>query len=287
MNHGRIFPPPSRSARIRHQSGISRPVTANLLKSHLFWFVVVGVAIFVVDARYNDPQNDIVVDRGVVQRLSALWENQMERPPTAEELDGLIQNWIEEEIWYREARRLELDEEDVIIRRRLIQKAQFVAEASAPEPTDAGVRAWFEDHSDDYRLPTRYSFRQAFFRDRQTAETRGNALDDDNWRDLAQPSLLRPTHALRSRREIAGLFGESFAAALTQMSPGRDWQGPVQSEFGWHWIQLQEVRPPERPAFESVRNAVLNDYIYALEIDARRAYLEGLKDDYDIVEVHD
>lgn len=240
-----------------------------------------------VDARYNDRQDEIVVDESVVQRIASLWERQMQRPPTEEEMDGLIRDWIEDEIWYREARRLELDEEDIIIRRRLVQKAQFVAEAAAPEPTDADVRAWFEDHIADYRLPRRFSFRQAYFRDRETAAARGSVLDDENWQDLAQPSMLNAAYALRSRREIASLFGEPFADSLAQMPPGNAWQGPVESEFGWHWIQLQEIRPAEAPSFDAVKNAVLNDYIYALKIEARQAYLDDLKDEYDIVKAVD
>lgn len=256
----------------------------NPFRSGLFWFVVLGLAIFVFNARSRHRDDVIVVDAGVTSRIAAQWQAQMQRPPTSEELDGLVRDWIDEEIWYREARRLELDEGDTIVRRRLVQKIQFIAEQpAATAPDEATLRQYFEQHSLDYSLPERYSFAQVFFRDKSAAEDLPAALQQGkDWRALGAPSMLSATYSLRSEREIATAFGESFASSLAELPSSPDWQGPVRSEFGWHWVRLDERRSSELPPFEEVRERVESDYAYRAREQARQRYLEGLKAHVDV-----
>ena len=94
----------------------------NPLKSHVLWFVVLGIVIFVIDEQTSDPLDTIVVDAALERQLAALWTAQVQREPTKEEIANLVEDWITEEIWRRESIRLSLDEEDEIIRRRMIQK---------------------------------------------------------------------------------------------------------------------------------------------------------------------
>ena len=102
-----------------------------LLKSHVFWFVVLGIVIFVVDEQTSDPLDTIVVDAALERQVAALWAAQVQREPTEAEIASLVDDWVSEEIWRRESIRLSLDEEDEIIRRRMIQKMQFIAEQEA------------------------------------------------------------------------------------------------------------------------------------------------------------
>ena len=90
-----------------------------LFKNHLFWFVLLGVLIFVIDKQAIDPLDTIIVDVALERRVAGLWAAQMQREPTATELEHRVAEWIIEEIWQREARRLNLAEDDEIIRRRI------------------------------------------------------------------------------------------------------------------------------------------------------------------------
>src|SRR6056297_3885752 len=100
-----------------------------LLREPLLYFLLAGAALFLIsDALGGDAAERIVVSDAERARLAAQWQAQMGRPPTDTELDGLIQQWLREEIYYREAKAMGLDEDDVIIRRRLAQKLTFLTE---------------------------------------------------------------------------------------------------------------------------------------------------------------
>jgi hypothetical protein len=53
---------------------------------------------------------------------------------SAQELQGLIEDYIRDEVFYREGRAAGLDRDDALIRRRVRQKMEFLAEdMSVPE----------------------------------------------------------------------------------------------------------------------------------------------------------
>ena len=132
-----------------------------LLRQPLLWFLCISGALFVADARTSNQPDTIVVSPAVRQRIVLLWETQMGAPPTASELESLVAGWIEEEALYREAIRLGLEREDSIIRRRLVQKLNFIAESDPiAEPEEATLEAFYASNIGDYTLPERLTFRQ-------------------------------------------------------------------------------------------------------------------------------
>ncbi len=253
----------------------------NPFKSHLFWFVLIGIGIFVADA-LREPVDTIIVDEGVAQRVASLWESQMQRPPTQDELANLLESWIEEEILYREAMRLELDADDVIIRRRLVQKISFIAEESSlEEPTDEVLLDYLQTNAARYQLPARFTFSQLLFTSASAAtEALATVSALDNWRTLGEPTLLNPSYADRNKREVISAFGNEFADALATLTPNGTWQGPIQSDFGYHLVRLDQVREPASPGFETVRNLVLSDYLFDMRQNARANYLNSIKSGY-------
>ena len=158
------------------------------LKSHVFWFVVLGIVIFVIDEQTSDPLDTIVVDAALERRVAALWAAQVQREPTEAEIASLVDDWVAEEIWRRESIRLSLDEEDEIIRRRMIQKMQFIAEQEAElTPTEEELRAYFEANQERYEVPSSVSFEQLLFHSRDAATSALSA--GELIADLAQPSM--------------------------------------------------------------------------------------------------
>ncbi len=260
-------------------------VTKNLFRSSFFWFLVIGALIFAINAQVNNPAYELIVDDRVIARISALWESQMSRPPTASELQHLADNWVNEELLFREAKRLGLDEEDTIVKRRLIQKMHFLAEeAEVREPDEATLREWFTSNATNYKAPTRFTFTQVFYQNDPGATEHAllNGLKEEAWRARGDASMHSPTFVQQSERQVAVEFGAGFAGHLSSMTAADQWQGPLQSVFGWHLVHLDRVDEAAIPSFEAVRQQVLNDYLYEQRSAAKKAQLESLKATYKI-----
>lgn len=253
-----------------------------LLKSHVFWFVALGILIFVVDEQLSDPLDTIVVDTALERNVAALWAAQVQREPTADELASLVQDWIAEEIWYRESMWLNLAEGDEIIRRRMIQKMQFIAEQEAViTPTDEELRAYYEANQSRYELPSTVSFEHLQFRSQDmaiAALTAGEAPET-----LAESSMLSRVNVRQSPREVASTFGPDFTRSLGMFEVAENWQGPIQSNFGWHLVKVMELNAPALAPFEDIRNELGADYVYDARMKAQKDFIDQVRPNYDIV----
>ena len=109
---------------------MDRQIAMRWPREPLVYFLLAGAALFYVSGFVDSSADDyrIELTPSDLTRLADQWEAQMGRPPSTSELNGLTEQWIREEIFYREAMRLSLDENDVIIRRRLVQKLTFLTE---------------------------------------------------------------------------------------------------------------------------------------------------------------
>ncbi len=259
------------------------------LKDPLAIFLLFGLLVFAAQQWLSADAGDYRIDVTVGQqnRIFDQWQAQMGRPPTPEEAAGLLDQWLREEILYREAKRLGLDQDDTIIRRRLAQKLTFLNEdlANAEEPTEADLTAYFDANAADYRIPERFSFEHRYFSSDRRADAEADAraaLDDPG--AVGDPFILQKSYAERSAREVADLFGTAFAQALTTLDADRpnEWQGPVPSAYGWHLVRLTGRVPARDPLMAEVRDAVRRDYLQARRQDANEAFYESLRDRYDV-----
>ena len=173
----------------------------------------------------------IVVTPGHLDHLTVSFTRTWQRPPTAPELAGLLDDYIREEVWYREAVAMGLDRDDTIVRRRLRQKLEFLTEETAETaaPSEAELLAFLQQRPDAFRVEPRLAFQHVYLSrnrrgDATAAEaqqllrqlTTGDAATDTT--ALGDPFLLPPAFALSSRSEIAQLFGDAFATQLQAMS---------------------------------------------------------------------
>lgn len=273
---------------------------AKLLREPLLYFLLAGAALFLItDALGGDTAERIVVSDAERARLAAQWQAQMGRPPTDTELDGLIQQWLREEIYYREAKAMGLDEDDVIIRRRLAQKLTFLTEdlATAEAPDEAALRRYYQDNAQRYEEPERWSFAHRYFsgerREQAEADARAalQALtaggesaggESAGGESAGDPFMLQRSYVARSQREIGELFGREFAAAVTDLPVG-GWHGPIRSAYGWHLVQVEDREPARQRPFEEVVDQVATDYRQQQRREANEAYFESLLDRYEVV----
>jgi len=257
-----------------------------LLKSHVFWFVALGILIFVVDEQISDPLDTIVVDTALERNLAALWAAQIQREPTSAELANLIQDWIAEEIWYRESMRLNLAEGDEIIRRRMIQKMQFIAEQeTAITPTEEDLRAYYQANQSRYELPSTISFEHLQFQSRDMAIAALSAGEAPE--AMALSSMLSRVNVRQSAREVTSTFGPDFTGSLGMFEVAENWQGPIQSSFGWHLVKVLELNAPAVTPFEDIRNELGADYIYDARVKAKEDFIDQVRPNYDILRYAD
>jgi hypothetical protein len=267
----------------------------HLLREPLLHFLLLGAAIFAAFHWMSGPAtrpDAIVVTQGRIEALAAAFARAWQRPPTEEELDGLIRDYIREEVAVREAISLGLDEDDTIIRRRLRQKLEFVSDdlAAQAEPTDEELNAYLTAHPDAFRTEPRFTFTQIYL----NPERRGDSLARDAAQLVAQlqrgapdvaalgdPFLLEPRFEALRESEVRSQFGETFASALSTLEPGR-WQGPVASGYGAHLVLVTERTEGGIPQLAEVRDAVRREWTHTKRVEATELFYRTLLQRYTV-----
>ncbi len=255
----------------------------------LVHFLLAGALIFVFFTWRGEPLDPnsraILIDRDVQAELSVRFERTLGRSPTDVELDQQIAQYVRDEVLYREALRLGLDQGDAVVRRRLVNKMDLAAsvQAEATTPSEATLREWFDANADRYSGAPKFTFDQLYFsqeRDALSALTELPVADD--WAALGEPISLPATLDQVTPREIEARFGVTFAERLGAMQSGEDWQAPVQSGFGWHVVRLRERSEDITPAIEDIREQVENDWRSATIAARKDAAYQLLRDAYRI-----
>ena len=241
------------------------------LRTHpIVHFALIGCVLFGLNAlrQGNGPPDDeaaIQIDRPRLEALAGIWKAQFGRPPTEAELTTVARTWAVEEMRVREARRMGLDRDDSVIRRRLAQKYEFLVNnpANLATPPDDVLRKYLADHADRYAGPSRYSFEQVFFssdRGQKAAfsAAQGAVAHPEAAKGDAVPGA--PVEHNATEEEVRQDFGSNFASALPRLRPGV-WEGPVESGFGFHLVKITAKRALAPPRFEDVRGQVLADWL--------------------------
>jgi len=258
----------------------------NWTREPLVQFLALGALVYVVLTWGGDPVDPAsrVIDVGPEQQaqISLNFERIMGRAPTDAELDVAIDKYVRDEVLYREALRLGLDQGDAVVRQRMVSKMDMSATVAVEtlDPDEAVLRAYYDENADRYAGAVSVSFEQAFFADRDAAQAAlgGEVLGNEALGDAI--SLPRSLEG-ESMREVSTVFGEGFARGLNELEPGEEWQGPLPSGFGWHLVRLN-ARTSEPADFDSVRERVDNDWRNAEMESRERAAFDILSSAYRI-----
>jgi hypothetical protein len=272
------------------------------LREPLVHFLVLGLVLFAIYALANrgqskNPQShQIVLTLDDLRQLQIGFAAQWQRPPTAQEMMGLVENRIKEEILYREALAMGLDKDDTIVRRRMAQKMEFLAEdvAAAHEPSAAELKAWFAKNSQMFAQPARITFRHLYFspdkrgpnarRDAEAALSKlaGKAVDWPGVASLGDPFMFQDYLADRTTEQIAKDFGPPFARALFEQKPGA-WRGPIESGYGSHLVYVDTLTPARVSAFEEVEPDVKTAWLAAQKAEAWDKAYKTMRAKYELV----
>jgi peptidyl-prolyl cis-trans isomerase C len=272
----------------------------SILREPLLHFLILGAVFFLVYFWVNPPAksaapNQIQVSQNDLDRMVQLFQKQWQRLPTQQELDGLVSALIKEEILYREALAMGLEKDDMIVRRRLAQKMEFlITDVTDPGSVeDKALQAFYEKNAARYRRAAKLTFRQIYF----DPAKRGQRIEDEANamlktlqtthagmnvpQDYGDRIMLQPRYSQISTDDIARDFGREFADKLATLTPG-SWQGPIQSGFGLHLVYIQKRETASLLPLAEIREQVKNDYLYELRQTRSDELLDKLKARYQI-----
>jgi len=274
-----------------------------LTKEPLLHFLLIGAVLFGAYAWRNRTApgeskiRQVRVSEDDVLWLKETWAKQWQREPTRDELRVLVTEFLKEELLAREAREMGLDQNDIIVRRRLAQKVEFLVQDTSQlaEPTEDDLRKFYAAHPEPFSEPARVSFTHVYF----SREKRKDAAADAN-AVLArlgdhQPSALDPQPSEMGDRllldsnfsdidqqAVAGQFGEKFATAVFAQ-PAGSWRGPIDSGYGLHLVRVLSQTPARRREFAQVRLHVLDRWREQRRQESNGEYFAGLLKKYDVV----
>jgi len=270
---------------------------SNWLKEPLLHFLVLGALVFVLygfigpDAPSDD---EIVVTRGQQEHLVTAFTRTWQRPPTQVEFSKIVDDWINEEIAYREGVTMGLDTDDTIIRRRLRQKLEILAEdiVSLVEPTEEMLQEYLAENVDSYTLEPVYTLRQIYF----NVDERGAAAEQDaeqallllktdsgltNPEDLGDRLSIPHRYVQQREGKLVGILGRAFVDGLRDFEPGT-WQGPILSGYGLHLVFIEDFNPGRPLTLEEARRDVRRDWDNEERIQAIARLYEELRANYTI-----
>jgi peptidyl-prolyl cis-trans isomerase C len=283
---------------------------SRLLREPLFHFLLLGAALFGV-YRYLPPQapaqpaaqaaepaaapsRQILLSLDQLTRLALGFQANWGREPTAQELNRMVEDDVKEEILYREGVAMGLDKDDEIVRRRMAQKMQFLAEDVAAQhaPTDAELRAFFNQNKGLFEEPARLGFRHLYFSpDHRASNARADAEKalgqikgeaEEVKVSGADPFMFQDYYRDKTPEYLRKEFGPGFAEATVRVPTG-SWQGPIESGFGWHLVFVDTLNPAHTPAFEEVEPDVKQAWLAAQKVKAVKQAYDEMRAKYTIL----
>lgn len=275
-------------------------VVRRLIREPLVHFLLIGLGLFLIYGLLSpstSPSGSTRIELSAedLNQLQVTWMAQWKRPPTADEMRGLIDTRVQQEILYREALALGLEQNDEIIKRRLAQKMEFLAEdvstIRAPQPDE--LKAWFEKNSAQFALPGRITFRHLYFSpDKRGPQAQGDAeqslaaktLDPAKESGFGDRFMDQNYFVDCSSEQVSKVFGSAFAESLFKLKSSGGWQGPVESGLGWHLIWIETITPGRIPSFEEVDSEqVKSEWTTARRDETKRKAFADIRQRYEIV----
>ena len=282
---------------LRHEKSLKMN---KFLKEPLVHFLVLGLLIFAAYgwlSRDLQSEDEIFISRGQQEHLVNMFTRTWQRPPTPQEFQGLLRDYLREEIAYRQGVLMSLDQGDTIIRRRMRQKLELLTDeiVSFSEPTDADLQQYLEENREVFRLEPLFDLRQIYI----SLDKRGAGADefalalldrlrsdpDDNmgadWRELGDSLPLPAEFEAARAGEISRHFGQQFADSLVKLEQG-EWTGPVRSGYGLHLVIIEKFTPARDPELDEVRERVKIEWLEQRRRSTTDELYDRLAENYEI-----
>ncbi|NIB44923.1 peptidyl-prolyl cis-trans isomerase [Pseudomaricurvus alkylphenolicus] len=278
-------------------------------------FLVAGLALFLgLSAISGDDssERDIVVDRETlltfVQYRTKVFQPELAAKRldamTVEQKANLVRQYVEEEALYREAIAMGLEGDDYVIRRRMVQKLEFITQGfveQGVEVDEESLEAFFQQQRDDYFIEPSVTFTHVFLSAekhpggelQQSAEGMLKQLHEEkvNFSESMRFGDRFPFHVNyveRTPEFVASHFGQSFADEVFDLAlpeqDGSRWVGPFSSQYGLHLVNVSQRLPGRYPELAEVVDVVKQDYRQAQIREKQRLAIEEIVQRYRVVE---
>jgi len=217
---------------------------------------------------------------------------------SSEALSDIIRQYIQEEALYRQAIVYGMAKDDYVIKRRMVQKMEFLAEGTtqaATSLTTSELKDYYEEHREDYKLSAAVTFTHVFFSverhgdtvDKLAKETLGilneNRIRFDQAPNYGDRFPYQLNYVERTQEEVASHFGEEMAKAVFRLEPHKArWQGPIRSEFGAHLVMLTRAKAARIPPLQEVRDQLAFEFQRRLEVERKQNSIDTLIDGFEI-----
>ena len=272
------------------------------VREPLLHFLLIGAALFLLfgwrggptslSGGQSEPQSmKIAVTQSDIDQMIVTFTRTWQRPPTEEEVKSLVEDFVRNEIYYREALAMGLDRDDAVIRRRMRQKMEFILEdiTAQSKPTDEELLAYMKKRPDSYRVDPQMAFRHVYV----NVDRRGKNAEADARQILAQLNegtdpdsvgdtiLLDAEIGLSPLWDIRKQFGEEFSRNLLELKSGK-WEGPVRSGFGLHLVLVTKRVGGHLPELKEVREMVKRDWMFERQKELKDAAYARIRERYTV-----
>ena len=246
---------------------MTRSVLLRVVREPLFAFVVIGGALFLAYAatRSREPE-PVVLQASARAGLIASFETLKGRKATADDIARIERDYVTDELLFREALQNGLHLSDPSIRSRLVEEMRFRITGPLPDPTDEQLVNHYSDNLDHYRSEPVVTFRQVYFAQQPPDPAAILAQLRQGEPVTGQPFRHGLDFPRYGHSMLRGMFGQPIVEALS-VAPLGQWIGPLESPYGWHYLQATERLPAALLPFDAVRQQVENDFLVTL-IDA-------------------
>lgn len=264
-----------------------------IVREPLLHFLLIGLALFLLYAVANPGESSgrtVMVSQGQIDEMRRQYQALWGRPPDKQQLAALIESHVRDEILYREGEAQGLGRNDPVIKRRIRQKIEVMAEEENNDvaPTEAVLSAYLQRHGARFMKPAVVSFDQVYF-DPQGPDTpatvaaaKARLAAGASPRDFGQPSMAPARVTAADADIVARDFGAAFATTLVTLPIGQ-WQGPLASGIGVHLVKLTALVPPVAPPLAEVRAAVQREWENERRVAASEASYARARARYDVV----
>jgi hypothetical protein len=265
----------------------------------LFQFFVAALALYFlvqfIQSKKDRDARQIIVDSPRVAQMVLNYKTQTGSLPSKATLDALIDQYIKEEVLYREAKKMGLDQDDEIIRRRLVQKFNFLRgdQEPMPNPADSSLERYWREHPEQFRTSPSVSFTHVYFSnaDGQDSTAVGKArsvlmniheTDLDHAKEKGDRFPLQNAYTEQTLLELRQNFGDSpFSDTLFKI-PLNTWTGPIRSGYGWHLVYASARSSGAILPFSTAKEEVRDSYLASFREEKDRQRMTDLEKRYTI-----
>jgi len=266
-----------------------------IFREPLVHFLLIGAGLFLIFGLTQESGDDaskrITVSLSQVEQLAAQFKRTLLRQPTEEELAGVIEGYVRDEVYYREAMAMGLDRNDPQVRMRMRLKLEFLLEDLTTEapPDDETLQSYLQQHADKFLMEPQVSFQQVYFNPDKHQD-----LDADVQRAMARLKAGAPAESLgdstllhyqyteATRTDVAGSYGEDFARQVVALTPG-EWGDPLISHLGVHLVKVSERVPGRIPDLAEIRAQVEREYLAQRRKEMKKITYRKLREGYQVV----